>query len=276
MSSFYELVTKNIDREKQLVQSVYRPTIHAQGAWNGEDQHMGPVSGLLAAEIEQFFPRSDMRLARISYDIFGRMYRDECTVRVRMIRPGRTIELVEAQMEIRGRICVVARAWRMMTQDSSEIAALEDQAVVGPHELSQPWVGQEGWLGGFIQSLEAVQSSAHRPGQGLVWLNTDKVLVAGHKDSDFAHLMCLVDMANGVAHRQSDTGLRWSFPNLDLQIHMYRQPVGRWLGIEATQQYGTDGIGLSSAILHDEQGPFGRSEQILTVRPLPQSEDKTG
>ncbi|MEG1157701.1 MAG: thioesterase family protein, partial [Acinetobacter sp.] len=30
--------------------------------------------------------------------------------------------------------------------------------------------------------------------------------------------------------------------------------------------YGDDGIGLTSAVLHDEQGPFGRSEQILTLR----------
>ena len=59
------------------------------------------------------------------------------------------------------------------------------------------------------------------------------------------------------------------FPNTDLQIHMYREPQGQWLGSEAVQQYGADGIGLTSAILHDTQGPFGRSEQILTIRPMP-------
>src|SRR5690625_4891390 len=82
--------------------------------------------------------------------------------------------------------------------------------------------------------------------------------------------MSLVDMANGVAHRQCDAELLWAFPNLDLQIHMLRQPSGRWLGLEAVQQYSSDGIGLSSAVLHDEHGPFGRSEQILTLRPMAQ------
>jgi len=268
MPAFYELVDKKVDIEKQLVQSVYNPTIHAQGAWNKKEQHMGPVSGLLAAEIEQFFPRDDMRLGRISFDIFGKMYLDKCTIQTRMIRPGRTIELIEAQMEIQGQVCVVARAWRMLVQDSSAVAGLEDQAVSGPHEDGILWVGQKDWPGGYIQSLQAVQGSHHRPGKGLVWLNTEKVLVAGQQDSDFAHLICLVDMANGVVHRQGESGLHWAFPNLDLQIHMHRQPIGRWLGLEAAQQYGSDGIGLSSAVLHDEQGPFGRSEQILTLRPL--------
>ena len=58
------------------------------------------------------------------------------------------------------------------------------------------------------------------------------------------------------------------FSKLDLQLHLYRIPQGKWLGIEAVQQYGEDGIGLTSAVLHDTQGPFGRSEQILTLRKM--------
>jgi hypothetical protein len=30
--------------------------------------------------------------------------------------------------------------------------------------------------------------------------------------------------------------------------------------------FGRDGIGLTSTVLHDRQGPFGRAEQILTLR----------
>src|SRR5690625_227419 len=152
MSAFYELVDKKVDTEKQLVQSIYQPTLHAQGAWNANEQHMGPVSGLLAAEIEQFFPRDDMRLGRISFDIFGKMHLDQCTVQTRLIRPGRTIELVESQMEIRGQVCVVARACRLLTQDSSAIEGQEDQPVPGPHAGGMVWTEQEGWRGGERKS----------------------------------------------------------------------------------------------------------------------------
>ena len=49
---------------------------------------------------------------------------------------------------------------------------------------------------------------------------------------------------------------------------MYRAPTGRWLGLETVQQYGKDGIGLTSSVLHDLHGPFGRAEQILTLRKM--------
>ena len=58
--------------------------------------------------------------------------------------------------------------------------------------------------------------------------------------------------------------------DVDLQIHMHRLPQGRWLGLETVQQIGKDGIGLTSSVLHDVHGPFGHSEQLLTVRKLPQ------
>ena len=78
--------------------------------------------------------------------------------------------------------------------------------------------------------------------------------------------MGMVDAANGVVPRIEQQTIEWLFPNLDLQIHLYRLPVGKRLGLQSVQQIGDDGIGLTSSILHDELGPFGRSEQILTVR----------
>ena len=38
----------------------YQPTIHVQGAWNDHEQHMGPVSGLIAHAIDQHEPRPEM------------------------------------------------------------------------------------------------------------------------------------------------------------------------------------------------------------------------
>ncbi len=45
----------------------------------------------------------------------------------RVIRAGKTIELIEAEMQANGKTCIVARAWKMMKQDTSAIAGLEDQ-----------------------------------------------------------------------------------------------------------------------------------------------------
>lgn len=264
MSAYYQLLNRSSNQH--VVTSEYRPTIHTQGAWNTHEQHMAAASGILAAELEQFQPRADLRIGRISFDIFGLIALDDFSISTHIIRPGKTIELIEATLQAKGKTCIVARAWRMCIQDSQVIAGLEDQAIQQPDHYAV-WEGIKRWPGGFIQSLEARAKPNRRAGKGIVWLNNPYAMVENHPTSDFVHLMGMVDTANGIVTRQ-DGEFSWGFPNLDLQIHLYRYPAGQWLGLETVQQYGADGIGLTSSILHDVQGPFGRSEQILTLRKL--------
>lgn len=271
MASYYQCTHR-----EQLAEGVsiahYQPTIHAQGAWNDHEQHMAPATGVLTRELECYAQQDNMRVARISLDILGLIPLDEFTITTRCIRPGKTIELVEAVMASGGRDCIIARAWRLLTQDTSSVAGLEDKpAPTQPDQLPE-WDGMKAWPGGFIESVRLVSEPDRRPGKGMVWITTDIDMVEGEVTDDLVHLLGLVDTANGVVPREG-AGLsqrHWMFPNTDLQIHMHRSPQGRWLGIDAVQQYGGDGIGLTSAILHDIHGPFGRSEQILTIRPISQ------
>ena len=269
MPAYYHFIKR--EQADGICVAHYQPTEHAQGAWNEHEQHMAPATGLLTAELERYVPQSNMRLARISLDILGLIPFDDFTITTRCIRPGRTIELIEAVMSSGGRDSIVARAWRLMTQDTSVIAGLEDkQATHLPDELPE-WDGMKGWPGKFIESVRLVSDPKRRVGKGMVWITNDMDMIEGETTDDLVHLLGMVDTANGVVPRLGLglSKLEWMFPNTDLQIHMHRSPMGRWLGIEAVQQYGADGIGLTSAILHDVHGPFGRSEQILTIRPLP-------
>ena len=90
--------------------------------------------------------------------------------------------------------------------------------------------------------------------------------------SALVRLLGLVDSANGVSARMAPDPGGWMYPNVDLSIHLYRDPVGDWLGLDTSVTIGSDGVGLTSSVLHDVKGPFGRSEQILTVRPIPHAE----
>ncbi|GAA5229123.1 thioesterase family protein [Paeniglutamicibacter antarcticus] len=247
-------------------EGTYRSTVHAQGAWNPHEQHMAPATGVLVHELELFEPRQDMRMARVSLDIHGVIHGGEFEVKTRMVRPGRTIELIEAEMVSHGRTCIVARGWRLKTLDSSSVAAIEDDPVVHPEEL-ETFSGMSPWPGGYIRGLEFRGADGHRAGKGVVWMRNNFEMVEGETTSDLVRLLGMVDTANGVAPRVEPGPDSWMFPNVDLQIHMHRGPSGQWLGIQAQQTYGADGIGLTSAVLHDVHGPFGRSEQILTVRP---------
>lgn len=266
--SYYTLLDRTTTDD--LTTAHYRSTIHSQGAWNENEQHMAVATGLLTYELEQFKPRSDMRIGRISLDIYGLIHFGDFSVTTQIIRPGRTIELVEAKMEGNGKTCIVARAWRMQTSDTSAIAGLEDKAIGNPDSYPD-WDGMKHWGGGYIDSIYLKADPDNRQGEGIVWINTDVEMLEENgivkPTSDFVHLMGMVDTANGVVPRiHQPNNIEWFFPNVDLQIHLYRRPVGRWLGLETVQQFGRDGIGLTSSVLHDIHGAFGRSEQILTIR----------
>ncbi|WP_201574510.1 thioesterase family protein [Psychrobacter sp. H8-1] len=270
MAAYYSCIKREQQTDNISV-AHYKPTQHAQGAWNPHEQHMAPATGVMVAELSQFSPQENMRIGRISLDILGLIPLDEFTITTRCIRPGKTIELIESVMSSGGRDSIIARAWRLITQDTSIIAGLEDDyATYHPDELSV-WEGMKGWPGGFVKSVHLVANSERRAGKGMVWVTNNIQMVEGEPTTDLVHLLGMVDLANGIVPRlglELDD-LQWIFPNTDLQIHMHRVPKGSWLGIEAVQQYGNDGIGITSAVLHDVHGPFGRSEQILTLRQIP-------
>lgn len=265
MSAYYAFLKRETHQDGSET-AYYRANIHAQGAWNAHEQHMAPATGILCAELENFQPRSHMRIGRVSLDIFGLIHFGEFSITTRVIRAGKTIELIEAEMKAEQKTCIVARAWRMQMQDSKDIAGQEDTEIGQPEQCAV-WEEMKKWPGGFIQSTTTRANEAHRRGKGIVWMTNACDMVESRATSDFVKLMGMVDTANGIVSR-IDPAQGWAYPNLDLQIHLLRYPQGQWLGIEAVQQFGEDGIGLTSAILHDTRGPFGRSEQILTLRKI--------
>ena len=126
----------------------YESTVHAQGAWNPHEQHMAPVSGILAHSLERFQPRPELRMARVSYDILGLIPGGEFEIVTTMLRPGRTIELVQAELVSGGRTAVRATAWRLQKSDTSAIAGIEDERMPGPDENVEPvtMIRMAGWL----------------------------------------------------------------------------------------------------------------------------------
>src|SRR5699024_8890437 len=91
-------------------------------------------------------------------------------------------------------------------------------------------------------------------------------LAAGESASPLASYIGRVDTANGIAAREEPS--EWMFPNVDLTIHLYRQPQGAWTGLDTTVVFGSSGQGVTSTVLHDVHGPVGVAEQMLVVRSL--------
>lgn len=246
----------------------FKPTADTSGAWRSDEQHFSPLGGLIVHEIECVRAaegRPDLLLSRISFDILGKIDLDDFEVCVETLRPGRTIELVEATVVIAERPVVRARAWFLGAQDTSAVAGGAPDPLPAPESV-EPWPMSALWSGGFIASLDARAVGAPRPGRATAWMSTSTGLVAGEPASSLASYVALVDTANGIAARQQPT--EWMFPNVDLTIHLHRQPEGRWTGLDTDVVFGSDGIGSTNTVLHDTRGAVGRAEQILSVRSL--------
>lgn len=245
----------------------YHPTEHVQGAWSPDEQHVAPVIGLLLHTLEHGHPREDLQWARVSVDILGFIRRDVMQVSTRVLRPGRTIELLESTVEIGGRPTVRATAWRLVTGDTTAVAGEEQEAIPGPDDVP-PWDGMDQWDGGFIRSLEFRSVPGSRPGRARTWVRTTVPLVGGEESaSPLASWVGMLDTANGTAGREAPRD--WLFPNVDLTLHLHRIPEGPWAGLDTRVSWGPAGIGQTSSVLHDQHGPVGTVEQALTLRPAP-------
>ncbi|WP_156761725.1 thioesterase family protein [Microbacterium karelineae] len=243
-----------------------QPTPATSGAWNPAEVHIAPFIGLLLHEIERDAAdrRGDDALVatRVAYDIYGAFPVAPLRVDTRVVRPGRTIELVEASLSQGDRTVLAARAWLQRAGDTAAIAGSHDARIPGPDTM--PVASQEAWSGGFVQSIE-VRRGEWQPGRGAFWAHSDLALVAGEEESDLAHAARLFDLANGMAPRAAPDEVL--FPNIDLTLHVFRRPRRGWVGFDTSVAFGPDGHGLTSAILHDDEGSFGRVSQTLTVRP---------
>ena len=244
----------------------YEATEHVGGAWTTTEQHVSPALGLLAHAIEtdrDARRHDEMPIARLSYDILGAIPIDAVNVEVAVLRPGRTIELVEARLSHAGRDAVVLRAWLMAPYDTAAVAATP-LAPIDPPETMAPWDPTTFWPGGFVGSVD-VRRDEREPGRAAFWLRARVPLLDDEAVSDLARAVGLFDLANGMTPRASSGGL--AFPNVDLTAHLFEAPRGEWLGFDTSVTFGARGHGLTLSTLHDVHGPVGSIAQCLTVRP---------
>ena len=89
-------------------------TARTRGPWDPAAQHGGPPSALLGRAMQRCEPRTDMIVARVTCEILGPIPVGELTVRARVVRQGRSVELLEAALSAGGRDVARASAWRVL------------------------------------------------------------------------------------------------------------------------------------------------------------------
>lgn len=245
----------------------FQPEQACSGAWSASELHVAPPNGLLVHVLERWLEQRAVNpefvISRIAIEYLGVLDFDPVSVECDVVRPGRAVELVEAVLSQKGRPVLRLRAWRVATSDTTAVAGGLDEPMPDPSAGATIEMDDR-WPGDYVRSIELRGAGALAPGRGRVWMRTTLPIVAGEPSSTLARYALVLDTANGAAVREDPAA--WHFPNLDLTVHLLRQPVSEWAGLDITVAFGPTGQGLTSVSLHDERGQVGRAELGLIVR----------
>ncbi len=262
-----------------MADAFYRPlspgrfeaTAHTAGPWDPAHQHGGPPAALLARAIEATRPRSEHLIARIALDILGPVPLGELDVAAHLVRPGRSVELLEAELTSHGRPVMRATAWRVHCAPPDVPVAEPEPEVgvgveVGPADpLTSALDLPPQWRSGYLEAIDwrLVQGNLLRPGPCAAWTRMRLPLVDGEPVSPVQRMLAVADSGSGLSS-VLDIG-SWLFINPDLTVHVTRPPIGEWIHLDAASTIAPGQVGLARSTISDEAGVVGYGAQSLLV-----------
>jgi acyl-coenzyme A thioesterase PaaI-like protein len=239
------------------------------GPWDPGLQHAGPPAALLAREAERVSGLAGGQTVRLGFDILGPVPVGPVRVSAEVLRPGRRVELVQAQLGgPDGRVLMRLTAWRtrVRTDGPHDPDPAPRPAMPAGPEDSRP--EQAGFFRTDVAYHRALDwrfaaGSFNAPGPAAAWTRPCCDLVEGEPITPLEHLLVMTDAASGIS-----AALDWdraTFANVELTVSLLRPPRAGWLGVDAVTHLGGTGAAQCFADLHDADGLLGRSAHALFV-----------
>jgi hypothetical protein len=245
----------------------WQATAHTTGPWDARAQHGGPPSALLGRAMQRCQPREDMITARFTCEILGPIPVGEISVQTRVVRPGRSVELLGATMSAGGREVARASAWRVRRTAGVSATSRVSAPASLPGHFSVP---PAGWgVNGYLSAIEwrGVRGGFTAPGPATVWARMRYPLVADEEPGPLERVLAIADSGNGVSWELDIP--RWHFINPELTVHLHREAEGEWICLDAQTTISEGGAGLATSVLSDLAGPVGVGAQSLLIAPRP-------
>jgi hypothetical protein len=221
----------------------------------------------LGRAIEQVDGGEGFQVARVTFEILRPVPIGPVRVEAELVRPGRSVQMIEASLSNDDGELMRARAWRIRT------APLEipDDVVAtpapppGPEQGSQPEFFTTGQDVGYHTAMEwrSVGGGFREPGPATVWMRMGCRLVAGEEPTPLQRTLVAADVGNGISAVLD--WRRYVFINVDLSVHLERMPEGEWVCVDAVTLPQPSGIGTAESVLSDERGRIGRAAQALLI-----------
>ncbi|MEE3850316.1 thioesterase family protein [Gordonia sp. LSe1-13] len=275
MESCYYVPIDRPSSEADAGYEYFQPTEATQSVWAATMQHGGPPSGLMMRALLHCDPGPAQRFTRVTTEILGPIGLGVNRIRAEVVRPGRQISLVTAELEVQqadGSFRPVARThgWRLRTADTTTIVEEPEPLSPTPAELSpvrgvtgDQNLGVDWGTVGFIGSIECASLAGRVGDTPAVWVRPAIGLVGDEPISDLESIFSVIDIANGLGTRLRTD--EWTWMNTDTTVHLTRIPTGPWVGIDADMVQGPDGFGATFGDLFDTSGFIGRSAQTVLL-----------
>jgi len=250
-------------------ESTYLASDLTGGPWSASHQHGGAVAGLLTRAMNRMESPVPMRLSRITVEMFRGVPVSELRIETRVLRAGRRIQSVEANLF--DRETQVARATGLRIRLEPSLAILKTSESVEPElghaptQLSpQPTIEGIGNPKGFSNAVEFVHEDGTENGEpSNVWARLKCRLMQNEPIEPIVRLATLADFASGTGNHMDYT--KYTAINPDLSIHVIREPRSDWIGIRGISRRAEDGIGQSVATMHDLEGPIATVQACLLI-----------
>jgi hypothetical protein len=222
---------------------------------------------LLGRAIEQVDGADGFQVARVTFEILRPVPIGPVQVKAEVVRPGRSVQMIEASLSDGEKELMVARGWRIRT---SEIEIPEDvvstpAAPPGPEEGGKPKFFSTGQSVGYHTAMEwrSVGGGFLEPGPATVWMRMGCRLVEGEEPTPLQRTLVAADVGNGISAVLD--WRRYVFINVDLSVHLERMPEGEWVCVDAVTLPQPNGIGTAESVLSDRRGRIGRAAQALLI-----------
>jgi len=244
----------------------FAPSELSRGPWDPNAQHGGAPAALLARAVEQVESAVPMDVVRVTYEFLRPVPLTALDLRTRVLRAGRRVQLVEAQLHADELEVARAIALRIRSDIVPAPAAdPEPPAHGGPATgtLLEPPGDRPPSFSWHAMEIRFVAGSFWEVGPAFAWFRLRTPLIAGEQPSPLQRLAAASDFGNGIA-----TAVSWAthvFINPDLTLYVERLPDGEWVGLDAVTRVGDAGTGVSDSVLYDERGRLGRAQQGLYV-----------
>ncbi len=238
-----------------------------RGPWDPGAQHAGPPAALLGHALEDLPESEQFQVARVTFEILRAVPIMPVEVAARVVRPGRRVQLLEAELSAGGEVLMRANAWRIRTA----AVELPAEAVIASPPPPPPERGSEvsffptGQDHGYHTGMEVrfISGGFLEPGPAIAWLRMRKPLVAGEEPTPLQRVLVVADVGNGIS--ASLDYRRYLFINVDLTVHLERMPAGEWVCVDAVTVPQRHGVGTAESVLFDGEGRIGRAAQTLLI-----------